>query len=219
MALLGVFLFVIFAALIVGVVLEVLFLLNLQRLLEAVRFQNRAMSPGHVWLNLIPVFNLGWMIYTVIKIRDSVRNENASRRGASVNEGSTYSVGLAYAILSIAGSGFYFGRDENVGLSVLSSLIWLAALVTWIIYWVKTNGLKNELLRTAGLDHGQQPGTYGYGGPRGFGSPYAPGQAPPAAWQAPPPAPPAGGACSRCGRRLKPDDRFCATCGAAAPGQ
>ena len=158
--------------LIVGVVLGVLFLLNLQRLLEAVRFQNRAMSPGHVWLNLIPVFSLGWMIYTVIKIRDSVRNENASRWGASVNEGSTYSVGLAYAILSIAGSGFYFGRDENVGLSVLSSLIWLAALVTWIIYWVKTNGLKNELLRTAGLGYGQQPGAYGYGGPRGFGSPY-----------------------------------------------
>jgi hypothetical protein len=215
----GVFLFVGFAMLIVGVVVGVLFLLNLQRLLEAVRFQNRAMSPGHVWLNLIPVFNLGWMIYTVIKIRDSVRNENASRWGASLNEGSTYSVGLAYAILSIAGSGFYFGRDENVGLSVLSSLIWLAALVTWIIYWVKTNGLKNELPRTAGLGHGQQPGAYGYYDPQGFGSPYSPGQVPPAAWQAPPPAPPAGGACSRCGRRLKPDDRFCATCGAAAPGR
>ncbi len=219
MALMGVFLFVGFAMLIVGVVVGVLFLLNLQRLLEAVRFQNRAMSPGHVWLNLIPVFNLGWMIYTVIKIRDSVRNENASRWGASVNEGSTYSVGLAYAILSIAGSGFYFGRDENVGLSVLSSLIWLAALVTWIIYWVKTNGLKNELLRTAGLGHGQQPGAYGYGGPQGYGSPYSPGQVPPAAWQAPPPTTPAGGACSLCGRRLKPDDRFCATCGAAAPGR
>ena len=123
MALIGVFVFVVFAAFIVGVVLGVLFLLNLQRLLEAVRFQNRAMSPGHVWLNLIPVFNLGWMIYTVIKFRDSVRNENASRRGASVNEGSTYNVGLAYAILSIAGSGFSFGRDENVGLSVLSGLV------------------------------------------------------------------------------------------------
>jgi hypothetical protein len=219
MALIGVFLFMMLAAVAVGIVIDVLFLLNLQRLLEAVRFQNRTMTPGHVWLNLIPVFNLGWMIYTVIKIRDSVRNENASRWGVSVNEGGTYNVGIAYAILCIAALVFYFGTYANDGFSVVYGLISLAALITWIIYWVKTNGQKNELLRTAGLGHGQQPGPYGYGGPQGPGGPYSPGQVPPAAWQAPPPTPPAGGACSRCGRRLKPDDRFCATCGAAAPGQ
>ena len=49
------------------------FLLNLQTTLNRVSDRNRAMPAGHVWLNFIPIFNLGWFIYTVTKVRDSVR--------------------------------------------------------------------------------------------------------------------------------------------------
>ena len=55
------------------------FLLNLNTLLDRVKAENRAMAPSHVWLNFIPVFNLGWFLYTVVKVRDSVRAEYASR--------------------------------------------------------------------------------------------------------------------------------------------
>ena len=62
---------------IIALVVLILFLLNLMRLLEAVQPQNRAMSPGLVWLNVIPLFTVGWMIYTVLKISDSVQRENS----------------------------------------------------------------------------------------------------------------------------------------------
>jgi hypothetical protein len=153
----------------VWIVIEVLFLLNLQRLLEAVQPQNREMSAGLVWLNLIPVFNLGWMIYTVIKIKDSVGRENANLRGL-INEGNTHTVGLVYSILTAASFVFSFaGRYSARGVSGFAGLISIAVLVTWIMYWVKTNRLKNEL---------QQAGRRGYGQPGPYGGQYGAGAPP-----------------------------------------
>jgi hypothetical protein len=56
------------------------FLLNLNGLLERVKEQNRAISPSSVWLNFVPLFNLVWFLYTVLKVRDSVRAEYGWRR-------------------------------------------------------------------------------------------------------------------------------------------
>jgi hypothetical protein len=152
----------------VGLVILILFLLNLMRLLEAVQPGNRAMTPGLVWLNLIPVFSLGWMIYTVIKIKESVRNENNSRQ-APVDEGNTHSVGLVYAVLAAASFVFSYAGYASRGVAAFAGLLSLATLITWIIYWVKTNGLKRDLQMTV-------PGGYGPGGqPYGPGGPYAPG--------------------------------------------
>lgn len=160
------------------VVLAVLFLLNLQRLLEAVQPQNREMSPGLVWLNIIPVWNLGWAVYTVIKIKNSVGRENASLHGRPVDEGSTHTIGLVSSILFIVSAVFSFGGYASRGVSGLSGLISLAALITLIIYWVKTSRLKNELLQARGGGYGQ-PGQYGPGGQYGAGAPpYGQGGAP-----------------------------------------
>ena len=64
----------------IGLLIEILFLLNLRGALQRVSAPNRAMPPDHVWLNLIPVFGLGWFIYTVIRIRDSLRAEYQRQR-------------------------------------------------------------------------------------------------------------------------------------------
>jgi hypothetical protein len=161
----------------VGLVIQILFLLNLMRLVEAVQPPNRAMSPGLVWLNLIPVFSLGWMIYTVIKIKDSVGRENASRWGASVNEGNTHTVGLVYSILAAAAFVFSYGGYASRGFSVFAGLISIAVLVLWIMYWVKTNRLKRDLQMTAGRGYGPG-GQYGPGGPYPPSGPsYGPGAA------------------------------------------
>jgi len=37
------------------------------------------MEPGHVWLNLIPVFTLAWATVTVERIAKSLRNEFIAR--------------------------------------------------------------------------------------------------------------------------------------------
>lgn len=112
------------------VVIGVFFLLNLRDLLKNVGLHNRMMRPDQVWLNFIPIFNLVWMFITVSRVRDSVRYEFQSRGWAPSGDFG-YGVGLAAAILNIIGYG-PFG---------------LAALVCWIIYWVRTAELKNDLAR------------------------------------------------------------------------
>ena len=52
----------------VYLVVDIFYLMTLQKCLNRVSEENRGMSPGLVWLNLIPLFGLGWHFYTVIKI-------------------------------------------------------------------------------------------------------------------------------------------------------
>lgn len=222
--LIGFGLIVALIGILIGLVILVLFLLNLMRLLEAVHPQNRAMSPGLVWLNLIPVWSLGWMIYTVIKIRDSVRNENAARWGVSVDEGNTHTVGLVYSILAAAAFVFSYGGYASRGLSTFAGLISLASFVTWIMYWVKTNRLKNQLQMTAGRGYGPGPGgQYGPGAPYppGGPAPYSPGGP---GYGAGSPSEDAGEteggrSCALCGKKLDPDDQFCTACGTPVSGE
>src|SRR5512136_1477283 len=79
----------------------IFFFLNLQNLLNNVSPANQGMSPGLVWLNFIPIFNLGWFIYTVIKVKDSVSAEYRAR-GWLIDGDLGYNVGLATGILWIA---------------------------------------------------------------------------------------------------------------------
>ena len=206
------------------------FLLSLQNLLDRVNARNRAMPAGQVWLNFIPLFNLGWFVYTVVKVRDSVRDEYASR-GWPVTGDLGYNVGISAAILLIATFLLAWIPVIGWGLSV-------AYLVCWIIYWVRMAELKNRLGQS-GLWRGPV-GPYGYSGPVGPppGSPYSPPASamPPeagtsASLQAIPRSPvgqesaasaaaptePEGQTprefCPACGTQGAEGDRYCRTCG------
>lgn len=112
------------------------FLLNLQALLGNIDPANRRMSPGKVWLNFIPVFQLGWFIYTVIKIRESLEAEFKARQWF-VDGDLGYNVGLTAGILWIAS--FFIGWIPFFG--------WLLAvggIVCWIIYWLRVSDLKSR---------------------------------------------------------------------------
>jgi hypothetical protein len=229
---------------IVFVVILVLFLLNLYRLLQRVSPENRGMRPGYVFLNLIPIFSLAWMIYTVIKIRESVRNESLSRGWPSPSD-STFGIGLAYAILSIFSTGF--SRFRAAG-----GVIGIAMLVLFIMYWVRTARIKNQLGEPplygrppmTGGPYGQGPGYRPGPGGAGYGAGYGPGPGAsgmPAGSQPPasppvsptPAAPPSapeqtaerdhgagsGRSCSQCGNELDPADEFCRACGQQVPKQ
>jgi zinc-ribbon domain len=113
------------------------FLLNLQALLNNVAPPNRRMPPGHVWLNFIPVFNLGWFIYTVIKVKDSVGAEFRTRSWF-VDGDLGYNVGLTAGILWVAS--FVIGWIPFIGW-----VLPLAAVICWIVYWLKMADLKNRL--------------------------------------------------------------------------
>jgi hypothetical protein len=148
------------------------FLLNLHTTLDRVNDRNRAMPAGHVWLNFIPIFNLGWFIYTVTKVRDSVRGEYQSR-GWAPDGDFGYNVGLTTGILAIAS--FFIGWVPVLGWG-----IGLALLVCWIIYWLKMSDLKNRLGQQGPWQRTAAP--YGYSGPAA--PPAGPGAAP---YQATPP--------------------------------
>lgn len=142
---LSVFLVVFFLS--IFLVPAVLFLVSQQNTLKAIQPHNRLMQPGEVWLQLIPLFGLVWQFIVVKRIAESLEREFESWKGDSfladveaialsdVYKRPTYDIGMAYCIL--------------ICLSVipfLGSFASIAALICWIIYWVRLVEYKNRVL-------------------------------------------------------------------------
>ncbi len=117
----------IFALIIMAISLlpTIFYLLSLQKAFTRCRPQNRSMSPGMVWLLLIPFFGIIWHFFIIIGLSDSLERE-FSERGKTVEPKPGRSLGLAMCILNACSIIPYVG--------VLTSL---ASLVVWIIYWIK----------------------------------------------------------------------------------
>jgi hypothetical protein len=58
-----------------ALIIVILFLINIQNLLKAVNPVNRKMSPGQVWLMLIPLFNIVWQFILVQRVAESIEAE------------------------------------------------------------------------------------------------------------------------------------------------
>lgn len=123
---LGYFVFVIIALL-----PTIFFLLTLQNTLKAIRGENRKMNPGEVWLMLIPFFGLIWLFIVVGRIADSIADECESRQIGLSDNRPTYNLGIAFGVCSLC--------SVIPMLGVFSAI---AALVLWIIYWVKVNNYR-----------------------------------------------------------------------------
>jgi hypothetical protein len=133
--------------LLVAIAITVLFCLSMQRTLNEVRQRNRAMAPGMVWLYLIPLFNVFWAIYMVVKIAESLRNEFRDRGWGTGTESFGKTVGLFWSVGNV--SSIFLGctvgavdaavKDPAVSavLNLVNMGVSLALLVCWIIYWVQ----------------------------------------------------------------------------------
>jgi hypothetical protein len=115
----------------IGIAVVVVYLLTLQKCLNRVSPANRTMEPGLVWLNLVPLLNLGWIFYTVIKIAESVVKEGQAR-SIDVGDGGK-TIGLVYCILIIC-----------CIIPILNIFCSIGALICWIIYWVKIAGISGK---------------------------------------------------------------------------
>jgi len=122
----------------------VFFLLQLQKLLNNCAPQNRIMEPGMVWLNIIPLFGMVWIFFTVIKIRDSLKGEFASRNLESDDPEFGFMMGLIYAITGACSIIPFIGTFAAI-----------ASIVFWIIYWIKMNKYCNILINNPGSDNAQ----------------------------------------------------------------
>ena len=123
------------------IILFVWFLLKQQNTWKRIQSYNRSISPGSVWLQLIPLYGLVWQFFVVARIADSLSRELSFRETTfsfelepeitiiSDHTRPTYSIGLAYCIL------------------MCISYIPMLNLITIIpaIYWVKLTTYKNKL--------------------------------------------------------------------------
>jgi hypothetical protein len=109
----------------------IFYLITLQDALKAVSPENRRMAPANVWLLFIPLFNAIWIFFVVDAIASSFKQEY-DKYGIFSEGKPTYGIGLAMAIIQIC--------------SVVIPFAGLAWFVCWIIYWVKVNECKNEII-------------------------------------------------------------------------
>jgi O-antigen/teichoic acid export membrane protein len=133
----------------VAFVIFIIFLVTQQNVLKAIQPHNRKMSPGEVWLQLIPLFNFVWIFIVVTRISDSIRQEFRDRQENAflglpnpeimeeLNRRPTYDVGMAYAVFTVC----------SVVPYIFGAMASLVALICWIIYWVKLAEYKNKLER------------------------------------------------------------------------
>jgi len=136
------FLFLIFFA---ALIPFVFFLITQQNTLKAIQTQNRTMSPGEVWLQLIPSFGMIWMFVVVVRLSKSIANELASSTAFSFEENQnqyakietrpTQSIGLTYCIL-------LWSRF----IPLLGGLTSLAGIICWIVYWIKLAEYKSKIV-------------------------------------------------------------------------
>lgn len=124
---------IIFVVVILILVPYILFLLTLQKTLQIISPENRRMPPGNVWLMFIPLFNIVWQFIMVSRIADSLMEECIRLNIPLSEQRPTYNIGLTYNICSLISD-------------VIPILGPLAALTTWIMYWIKVNEYKKLLI-------------------------------------------------------------------------
>ena len=105
----------------------VLYLLSLQRAMEAVDAPLRPMAPGLVWLLLIPLVNIVWMFFVVNHLKTGYTKMGEAGRLTAASDGG-YGVGLPLAICMAVSIVPFLGMLASLG-----------ALVLWIIHWVQVS--------------------------------------------------------------------------------
>lgn len=119
----------VFIFLLIAVVPLIFFLLTLQNTLKVISEESRKMPPSNVWLMFIPFLNIVWQFIMVDRIADSISAE-CTRLNIPVKENRpTYGIGLAWNICNC--------------ITFIPIIGALAALVTFILYWVNVSEFKN----------------------------------------------------------------------------
>jgi hypothetical protein len=111
----------------------VFYCLSLQKALSLVSLQNRAMSPGLVWLLLIPFFGIVWHFFVVLNMAKSLGAEFKQRNTITEPEPGK-GLGLAMCILGCC-----------CLIPIVNIFCGIALLVCWIMYWVKIAGFSGRL--------------------------------------------------------------------------
>ncbi|HVX00375.1 MAG TPA: hypothetical protein VHA52_08080 [Candidatus Babeliaceae bacterium] len=116
----------------------IFYLLTLQNTLKLIAPNNQKMRPGQVWFTLIPIFGPVWHFFVVNNVSMSIENEFRSKNLPIENK-PAYTIGLITCILfALRTITFLFG--------VGSIFVSIVAYICLIIFWIKINGYKNQLI-------------------------------------------------------------------------
>ncbi|NLP06553.1 hypothetical protein GX411_11485 [Candidatus Fermentibacteria bacterium] len=113
---------------------RIFYLISMQRAIGRCSPQARAMSPGLVWLGLIPLFYLIWDFVIVVTVSKSVSDEFTARKNPLQGGLPGLGPGIAFCVLNLL---FW--------LPIVNILTILASLVLWIVFWVKISSLSSGL--------------------------------------------------------------------------
>jgi len=103
--------------------------------LKEVPVEDRAMTPGKVWLLLIPLFNFYWMFRVyMLDIPKSFKNY-FDRQGDQLVGDCGKNMGLWLCICTLGGF-----------IPLLGSLVSMAGLVLYVLWLVKIHQLKNKII-------------------------------------------------------------------------
>jgi len=131
----GIFFFLVIVVSLGAIVGFIFYLLFLQNLLRQISPQNQKIQPGHVWMQMIPGYGLYYQFVIINKVAESLKAE-LEDKGIRCNEARPgFQLGLVMCILFCASM-----------LPQIGSFIAIGAIVVWIIYWVKLNNFKKQLI-------------------------------------------------------------------------
>jgi hypothetical protein len=120
----------------------ILFLSTVVRVLTRVEPVNRRMDPGQVWLNLLPLFNLLWLVVTVERVGESIRNEMTARGRHRRTDGYGKTAGLTWMSLLMIGPLMAMAWHD---LKPVAGMAWLIAFVYWVVYWAQLAAYASRL--------------------------------------------------------------------------
>jgi len=106
---------------------NIFFMFSLQRAFVSIDDQYRSIAPSLVWLLLIPIFNFIWIFFLIVYLRDGYKKMWENNR-LTKQTTAGFGVGVAYAVC--------WALCMVPGLNIV---IWLPALVLWILYWVQVS--------------------------------------------------------------------------------
>ena len=124
----------------------ILFLLTQQKTLKLIQPANRSLSPGEIFLQLIPLFGMVWQFFVVSRLSKSIHRELSEQTFSfeqtvsleyTANARPTYAIGITYCTLFCC---FLIPFDSTVKL-----FFSLATMMCWIIYWVQLSMYKQKI--------------------------------------------------------------------------
>ncbi len=133
-ALAGVLVIGIVVGLAVWLIPTIFYCLSMSKCLRSVPEGQRKLSPGLVWLLLIPLFNLVWNFFVVARVSGSL--EAGAKSAGKAIDGNGWGVGLTFCILSAC---------SILPIPLINFLVAVGALVCWIIWWIKAVGLRKHI--------------------------------------------------------------------------